>query len=104
MGMGAAAGLNVAHVPGMRDVADIEDSKSAKPLGAHRVLDCLGSAVQPRAQVLPGDKEQVPIGRDVTLRTRTDVRGFESGPCRVADVPHLVSIEAALDRVLPGEG
>src|SRR4051812_26626724 len=88
----------------MSDVADIEDPKAPKPLGAHGVLDGLGAAVESGGQVLPRDKEQVPISGDVALRAGTDVRGFEPGPCRVADVPHLVSIEAALDRILPGKG
>ena len=58
VGVGAAAGLHVAHVLRIGDVGDVEDPDAAEPLGADRVLHALGAAVEPAARFSPETKSR----------------------------------------------
>ena len=104
MRVGPAAGLHVTHILRVGDVADVEDADPADPLVAHRVLDALCAAVQAPAVGLAGDEQQVLVDRDIALRSGTNVAGREHRLRRIGDVPDLVPIVVALDRVLTQEG
>ena len=104
VGVGATAGLHVADVLRVVDVADVEDPEPAQPVLAHGVTHALGAAVQPRRQVLAGDEEQVLVDRDVALAGGADVPGDQLRLARLLDVPHLEAVVVALDEILAGEG
>ncbi len=95
----AAAGLYVADVFRIADVADIEDAETAEPVLADSVWDTLRPTVEARAQTLTRDEEEVPIDRNVALRCRAEVRRLERRRTRVGDIPHLIAVVIALDRV-----
>ena len=61
------AGLHVGDVLGVPDVADVEDPDPAQAVMAHRLLHALGAAVEPAAESLARDEEQVLVHRDVAL-------------------------------------
>ena len=103
VGVRAAAGLHVGDVARMRDVGDVIDADAAQPVLADRLVHPLGAAVEPRAQILARDEEEVLVGGDVALRrgaveARVDLR--RGG---VRDVPHLIAAEAALYDVVARE-
>src|SRR3954468_1007042 len=101
--MRAAACLDVADVLRIVDVADVEDAEAAKAVLAHCILDSGGAAVDAPGQPFTGDEEKIPVNRDVTLRCRAHVAGPEGRRGRIADVPDLVTVVVALDRVVAYE-
>src|SRR6202521_3456268 len=101
--MRAAAGLNVADVLRIADVADVEDADTAQAIVAYGILDALRAAVEPSAVSLTGDEEKVFVNRHIALRCGAEVRRLQSGCARVRDVPHLITIVVALNRVRPCE-
>ena len=99
----AAARLDVRDVLRIRDVGDVEDADAAQPIGAHRVPHALPAAVEPAAEALARDEEQIPVDGDVALRCRAVERLRQLRAGRVRDVPDLEAVVVALDRVVAGE-
>ena len=99
MSVRATARLHVPDVAGVLDVADVEDPHPAEAVGAHGVLHALGAAVKATAEPFSRDEEKVLVHRHVALRRRAEQRRLECGLRRVRDVPHLIPVVAALDRI-----
>jgi hypothetical protein len=104
VGVRAAAGLHVPDVLGVADVGDVEDADAAEAVRAHRRLYALGAAVEPAAEALAGDEEEVAVDRHVALRGRAEVRRHELGRARVRDIPNHDPVVVALDHVVAVEG
>src|SRR6267143_1731662 len=97
VGVRSAAGLYVADVFRVIDVADVEDADPTQSIFADGVLHALHPAVESRAQILAGDEQQIPVHRAVALRGRPHERRFERWLARIRDVPDLIAAEASLD-------
>src|SRR5689334_7811969 len=98
-----AAGLDVADRFRVSDVADVEDADSAQTILADGVLDAAGAAVDARTEIFAGDEEQILVDRDVTLRSRAEVRSLDHRLMRIGDIPDLIAAEAPLEDVIPEE-
>src|SRR5438105_6658858 len=100
----AAARLNVRDVLRVRDVGDVEDANAANALLADRFLHALAAAVDAARLSLRRDEEQVPVDRDIALRCGAIVPDRQRRVLRIGDVPDLITVVVALDRVLAEEG
>jgi len=99
----AAARLHVADVLRISDVADVEDAKSAQALLADGVLDALRAAVETSAISFAGDEEQVLVNRDIALRRGAEIPDLERRRSGIRDVPNLITVVIALNRVVSDE-
>src|SRR4051812_48859251 len=99
----STAGLNVADVSRIADVADVENADTAQAFLAYGVLHALRPAVDTRGEVFTRDEEEILVHRDIALRRRAEIGFSKRGCLWVADVPHLVTAEAALNRVVTRE-
>src|SRR6266550_1898978 len=97
--MRAAASLHVPDVFRIRDVGDVEDAKTAQSIMADRVLHALRSAIEPSAVALTGNEKEISEDGNIALRRRAEVSRLEGGRARVGDIPDLITVVAALDRV-----
>ena len=78
-------------------------AQAAQALGAHRVAHALRAAVQAPREPLARDEEQVLVDRDVALRGGAHVPRGQLRLRRVADVPDLPAVEAALKNIVAGK-
>src|SRR5438094_942663 len=101
--VGSTAGLNVANVFRITDIAYVEDANPAQSILADGVLHTLSAAVDSGGQILARDEQQIPVHGDVALRGWTHVSLFERRLLRIADVPDLVAAEASLKDVVAEE-
>src|SRR5687768_16592609 len=76
----AAARLHGGHLPWLGDIGDVEDPHAAEPLGAHRRLHALQTAVEAAAGLLRRHEQQVAPDRHVALAAGTDHRGDQPWP------------------------
>jgi len=100
----SAAGLNVADVLRIVDVADVEDANSTQPILADRVLYATGAAVDPGGEIFARDEQEILVDRDIALRGRAEVRRLERRLAGIRDIPDLITAEASLNDVVAEEG
>ena len=101
--MRSAARLNVADILRIREITDVEDAETAKAIFTHRVLDALRAAVDAATQSFAGNEKQIAIHRHVALRSGAQVSLFQYGRRWIGDVPDLVAVVVALNRVVAEE-
>ena len=79
VGVRSAARLDVADILRVRNVADVEDAKSAQAILADGVLHTLGAAIDASAVPFAGHEKEILVYRDVALRGRAEVPRLQSG-------------------------
>ena len=100
----AATGLHIGDVLGARDVRDVEDADATDADRADRVGHALAATVLATRLGLGGYEEQVLVNRHVALGRGAVIGRLERRSSHIRDVPNLVAIVIALNRVFPQEG